>query len=242
MGKGSNHVVHGRFSTIGLDDKALVPVGHVDVVLGVPVGIAQTALEGLDLGGSEVTIGASQIPERSRTDIDIPGSIGIAGIGQNLDGKALAAGGEVVLGLAVNGGGNAHGNLAVAKGMAGTGVDNGGTLAVQMLEDPNLLEETRIAEELELVLDVMVGIHNSLGALNVGDDAVGQSLQGGNDVVAMVDAINHTGAVERKRVSDVILAVGITKYESMLSRQNAGVGRLEADCSVSDAGGGIVGA
>ena len=241
MGEGTNHIVRGGTSTIGLNDKALVPVGHVDVVLGIPIGIAQTALEGLGLGGGEVTVGSGQISERSRADVDVPGIIGIAGIGQNLDGKALAAGGEVVLGLAIDGGGNAHGNLAVAKEMAGAGVDDGGTLAIQVLEDLNLLEKTRIAEELELVLDATVGIHNSLGTLNVGDNAVGQSLEGGNHIVAMVNAINHTGAIERERIGDVVLAVGIIENESILSRQNTGIGRLETDGSVSDASGGIVG-
>ena len=218
MGECTDHIVRSGSSAIGLDDESLVPIGHVDVVLGIPIGITEAALDELGLRGGKVAIGTGEISQRSRTDVGVPGVVEVVGIGQDLDGDALAAGGEVILGLAIDGGSDALGEVAVGKGMAGTDIEDGRALAIEELKNLNLLELTGVAEELELVLNAMVGIDDGLSALNVGDDAVGQGLEGGDDVVAVIDAVNHAAAVEGEGIGDVVLAVSIVKDEGVLSR------------------------
>ena len=233
VGEGPDHVVTGH--AVVLDVGPEVPVGDLDVVVVVPVGVAEAPLENLLLGVGQRRVGAGEVAERPGADVvGRPRVVDVVRICQDLDREPLAAVDEVVDRFADD--------LGVHARRQRPGRDHHrGSRPVEVQVELELAERSRIPRERERVLDAPVGVDDVLRTVDGGHGAQGELQQCLGHGLAVRRRVDDARAGDCDGLGDPVLAERVEELDRIPPREDASVARFDAHRRVRHAGSRVVG-
>ncbi|EJK68124.1 hypothetical protein THAOC_10729, partial [Thalassiosira oceanica] len=233
VGEGPDHVVTCHAVVLDVDPE--VPVGDLDVVVVVPVGIAEAPLENLLLGVGKRRVGAGEVAERPGAHVvSRPRVVKVVRIGQDLDRESLAAVNEVVDRFADDLGVHAR------RQSPGRDLDRG-PRPVEVQVELELAERSRVPRESERVLDAPVGVDNILRTVDGRHGAQGELQQGLGHGVAVRRRVDDARAGDGDWLGDPVLPERVEELDRIPSREGVRVARLDAHRRVRHTGSRVVG-